>query len=141
VTYDEKYGTAVRNGGDNRMRGMRSARWMTPATDTHSEYVANTYCFSTVKIVTRTRFNIICIPKLLVSLRFSSLNGLEYDEVHSAIGARAAVNTYIHTYTMMMMIMMMTIIIIIISARIFAQIKELAMHNFCYHLGDGRGQY
>ena len=51
--------TYVRYRGDNRMRGMRSAlRWMTQATDMHSEYVANTYCFSTAKILTRTLFNI-----------------------------------------------------------------------------------
>jgi hypothetical protein len=76
------------------MRGMHCARWMTQATDTYSEYLANTYCFSTAKILTRTRFIFTCIHKLLVLLRFISLNELENDEVHTAIGAGASGNTH-----------------------------------------------
>jgi hypothetical protein len=42
---------------DNIIPGMRLARWITDATDTHSEYV-NTHCFSMAATVTRTRLNI-----------------------------------------------------------------------------------
>jgi hypothetical protein len=35
----EKYGTARQVTGDNIIQRMRFARWITDATDTHSEYV------------------------------------------------------------------------------------------------------
>jgi hypothetical protein len=75
----KKYGRAGRATDDNIIRPMRIACWMCNATDTHSEYfillilalilfmsfgllgnsrLSNTYCFSTAKVVTRTRFNI-----------------------------------------------------------------------------------
>jgi hypothetical protein len=40
---------------DNITRRMHSARWITKATNTHSEYVIGpTYCFPTTRKVTRT---------------------------------------------------------------------------------------
>jgi hypothetical protein len=38
---------------------MRSACWVTKATDTHAIRICNNYCFYTAKMVTRTRLNII----------------------------------------------------------------------------------
>jgi hypothetical protein len=38
----EKYGTARQATGDNIIRRMRFACWITKATDTHSEYVVFT---------------------------------------------------------------------------------------------------
>jgi hypothetical protein len=61
MAYDEKYGTAIRNIVDNRMRRKRFALWMTKATVTHSEYVANTYCFSTAKKLFRERISILYV--------------------------------------------------------------------------------
>jgi len=37
---------------------MRLECWIPNATNTHSEYVINTYCFSTATLVTRTRLTV-----------------------------------------------------------------------------------
>ena len=52
---------------------MRFACWINRPTDTHSEYVANTYSFSTATVVTRTRLN----GKFIRTVRFLLLTRLE----------------------------------------------------------------
>lgn len=96
MTYDEKYGTAIRNRGDNRMRIMHCARWMTQATDKYSEYVANAYCFCTAKILTRTLFIIACIPKLFVLLWSATAMVLERCK-------------HTHTFTMLIIIIIIVL--------------------------------
>jgi hypothetical protein len=54
----EKYGSAGQAADDNIIRRMRIACWITKATDTHTLRICNTYCFSTAKVVTRTRLNV-----------------------------------------------------------------------------------
>jgi hypothetical protein len=54
----EKYGRARQGTDDNIKRRMRFARWITKATDTHSEYVI-LYCFSTAKMLSEAPLNYI----------------------------------------------------------------------------------
>jgi len=61
-----KCGTARQAKDDNKIRRMRFSCWIIKATDTHSEYVPYTYCFSTATIVTRMRLNVTIILKLPV---------------------------------------------------------------------------
>jgi hypothetical protein len=43
----QNYGTAREIKGDSKIRRMRNACWITKATDTHSVYTYNVYCFPT----------------------------------------------------------------------------------------------
>jgi len=54
----EKYCIARQAGDVNTIRPMCIACRVPLATKTHSEYVANTYCFSTATIVPRTHLNV-----------------------------------------------------------------------------------
>jgi hypothetical protein len=54
----EKYGTARHITDDNTIRRMRIACWITRTIDTNTFKICNTYCFSTVTIVTRTLLNV-----------------------------------------------------------------------------------
>jgi hypothetical protein len=69
----EKYGTAGQATDGNIIRRMRTACWITKATDTHTLRIFNTYCFSTATVVTRTRLNVTlhvpcqCCCRLLLS--------------------------------------------------------------------------
>jgi hypothetical protein len=58
--------------GDNIIRRMRSACWITKAADTHSEYIILN-CFSTITIIPRRRLNVKCIRTLPVLFCFSIL--------------------------------------------------------------------
>jgi hypothetical protein len=58
----KKYGTARQATDDSIIRRMRFACWITKATDTLR--ICNTYCFSTVTMVKRTRLNVTCICRL-----------------------------------------------------------------------------
>ena len=53
----KKCGRARHATDDNITRCMRFACWITEATDTHTQNMY-TYCFSTTKIVTRTRLSV-----------------------------------------------------------------------------------
>jgi len=67
VAYEIMWGKYGRDGEttwDNVMRRMRIACWMFKATGTLR--ICNTYCFSTVTIVTQTRPNITCVLALSV---------------------------------------------------------------------------
>jgi hypothetical protein len=61
----EKYGTAGQAADDNIMRRMRFACWIIKAANTHSG-ISNTYCFSTAKMVSRTRLSVTFIRTLPV---------------------------------------------------------------------------
>jgi len=52
---------------------MRFACWINRTTDTHLEYVASTYCFSSATVVTRTLLN----GKFIRTLRVLLLTRLE----------------------------------------------------------------
>ena len=66
----EIYGRTGQATDDNIIRLMRIACWITKAT--HTLVICNTYCFSTVTIVTRTLHNVIGALPVLFSHRFVS---------------------------------------------------------------------
>ena len=61
----KKYGRARQSADDITIGRMRIACWITKATDTHL-LIFNTYCFSTARVVRRTRPNVTFVLSCLM---------------------------------------------------------------------------
>jgi hypothetical protein len=69
----EKYGTASQATGDNVIRRMRFACWITKATNTFR--ICHNFCFSRATLVTRTRLNVTLYVHCLSCYALFSLIG------------------------------------------------------------------